>query len=473
MNTTKYQIECNAVEGGFSKIFDFNAETSTYTLKSEYHNDDIYFIKATSADITLNPKLVENRVYVWTRGSFICSGDSIEDVTKQYIPYYLYQDGQYLLKNEGISIADALNSSARTDLTGQNITISHDSHTRMAAMTYDTIGIAVASSDLNKDEPELMSLIKLTPQIQGDDPSEIAIESHLNGSVFKSSKTVLGDSISINILGDTPKTGLLEYGYLDNPINWSQVGDFLIHIVDINGELEDSYYAIRNGGVGKVNTPAYLATEDFVLQHAGGGAIDDTQTSSTTTWSSNKISSELKKSDRMKYYNTKEEWESDTNREIPCIVYIKESDKIIWDDGNVKIPYIWNFSSDKFSGLGTISEKKTIDKLILFPTMQVTAYRQTIDEENFTNRLYLDAAGSSSNKSVSFELTGNDDIKIYFQTANNRVLRLVKENGDVIRTFTGATAQSQTFHYSGEPCTVFLYMTSGSGYIYCIKLNDN
>lgn len=178
-------------------------------------------------------------------------------------------------------------------------------------------------------------------------------------------------------------------------------------------------------------------------------------------------------SDNIRYYPSKTEWRADKTRSIPCICYIQDIDQIIIDNGAViPDPYIWNFSDIGFSSItGTISTAKVVNDLTINPNCQINAYRTAINNVDYTYRLYLDAAGSATSRSVVFDLTGNDEIEVIYQTGNNRNLQLVKTDGTVIRSLTGTTAQSQTFRYNGEPCRAYLAMASGAGYVYCIKLN--
>lgn len=153
--------------------------------------------------------------------------------------------------------------------------------------------------------------------------------------------------------------------------------------------------------------------------------------------------------------------------------YIKDLNKILYDDGTpIGEPYDWDFSSDSFANLGTVSSNTTIDGLTVLNGVQITAYRTTVGSKDYTNRAYFSQAGNTTARALSFELTGNDDIEVVYQGGGNKtVFNLVNANGQTIRTFSGTTAQSTTFHYSGSPCVAYLYPTGGAGYIYEIKLN--
>jgi len=397
------------------------------------------------------------------------NGESLE-IDLKMIPYDSKDGDIYTINNKELKIKDSENSNAETSLNGQNLIVYNVVDGKVLSgsqLSYDSVTVISANDDIMTGDPSQYTTISLDP---ANETYGVRV-----GQVFNSGDTVIqsvsratSNTYSVKNSGEDIDT-TIEIGLGSDAADFMNNGDFIIKITD--GE-DVSKYAVRNAKLNNSET-AYLATEAYVLAHAGGGSIDDNNITETTTWSSKKISENLAQSDNIKYYETKDEWRADTTRAIPCICYIKDVDKILIDNGaEIAEPYIWNMSESGFAGLGAISSTTTINDLTLTSGIQVNAYRTTIDNVDYSYRAYMSDAGSTTSRSLSFDLTGNDDIEILFQAGgNNRTLRLAKADGTVIRTFTGTTAQWHKFHYSGDACKAYLYMVSGSGYIYSIKLN--
>lgn len=397
--------------------------------------------------------------------------DTTYALGEQSIPVDEVNGNTYGIYNKEISICDKVDSNDEILLTGQQVMVLDHSGNRVGRLTSvmpDAIAsMYAANGDIldGDNQPTQYNVISVSSG-DSNDGASVNIQSSFNGgesgvsAILNAMNLVFSKNVANNVES-------IQIGFDNENLSSEDVNIIITH-----SDNTKSYYAIKADKLNNTaSTPAYLATESYVLQHAG--SIDDQVVASTSTWSSQKISEELNKSDNIKYYSTKEEWRLDESREVPCICYIQELNKIVFDNGaEIAEPYDWNMSNSNFSSLGSINSVTTVDNLTLNPGVSINAYRTTINNVDYTYRLYFSNSGSQNSNSVSFNLTGNDEIEILFQAGgNNRTLRLEKEDGTVIRTFTGTTAQWHTFQYIGEACKAYLYMVSGTGYIYNIKLN--
>lgn len=153
----------------------------------------------------------------------------------------------------------------------------------MSAVSSDTIGVAIADSNINEN-PNLMSTIQLIPSIQGEQ-SKVMIQNMINTddgyTVFEADHEILDDAWTITEADGSKK--FIKIGYCDIPNNWGQKGDLLIHIYDSEKETTDSFYAIRNAGIGTSEDPKYLATEEYVDEKCPDWNIAEFDTEYITT----------------------------------------------------------------------------------------------------------------------------------------------------------------------------------------------
>lgn len=186
--------------------------------------------------------------------------------------------------------------------------------------------------------------------------------------------------------------------------------------------------------------------------------------------------------DNIKYYETMTELENDTTRVYPAICYVKEYDKVYFlkDKNNIPTYHNWNFSTDKFINLGTVTENAIVDDLTLNATSTQTIVIQTsktavtIDDESFTHRLSLSRTANADGCTLSFNLKYGDDVSIYLYGAQNRILRMWNKTygGEVLHDFyTTASYSKLTYHHLGEDTTVVLGSTNSGIDLYAIKIN--
>ena len=83
----------------------------------------------------------------------------------------------------------------------------------------------------------------------------------------------------------------------------------------------------------------------------------------------------------------------------------------------------WNFSDEKFSGLGTIDKETTIDGLTIMATSEalvsVDNNKKSLDDFSFTSRLKLGGSGSLEARHVHFTVEANSKVTIYGMSANS------------------------------------------------------
>ena len=89
----------------------------------------------------------------------------------------------------------------------------------------------------------------------------------------------------------------------------------------------------------------------------------------------------------------------------------------------------WNFKNSSFKNLGTISNTTTVDGLTLVATdsltMQVKTKNATVSGTDYTYALALSGRGSQSGRAVKVPVSGNDVIKVSFQSASSTDTRIL------------------------------------------------
>lgn len=89
----------------------------------------------------------------------------------------------------------------------------------------------------------------------------------------------------------------------------------------------------------------------------------------------------------------------------------------------------WNFKNSSFKNLGTISSTTTVDGLTLVATdsftMQVKVKDATFSGTDYTYALALSGRGDQNGKAVKVPVSGNDVIKVSFQSASSTDTRIL------------------------------------------------
>lgn len=82
----------------------------------------------------------------------------------------------------------------------------------------------------------------------------------------------------------------------------------------------------------------------------------------------------------------------------------------------------WNFSDEKFSALGEISETVTIDGLTIAATadkkVTIDENNKSIDDFSFTSRMKMGGSGSADYRNLSFTVGANSTVTVYGMSAN-------------------------------------------------------
>lgn len=104
---------------------------------------------------------------------------------------------------------------------------------------------------------------------------------------------------------------------------------------------------------------------------------------------------------------------------------------------DASITVSWNFKNSSFKNLGTISSTTTVDGLPLVATdsftMQVKVKAATFSGTDDTYALALSGRGDQNGRAVKVPVSGNDVIKVSFQSAlstDTRILIVVDSAGN-------------------------------------------
>ena len=141
----------------------------------------------------------------------------------------------------------------------------------------------------------------------------------------------------------------------------------------------------------------------------------------------------------------------------------------------------WNISDDDFKALGDISAEKVVRKLHIVATsdakITIDASPKTVDNIQFTHRLKFGGTGSESTRHLKFRVPGNCEITVYLTSSSGsgdaRTLNIATGSfSNVISTMTApaGTVNKETYTYTGEETTVYLYSANSGINIYGVKV---
>lgn len=145
----------------------------------------------------------------------------------------------------------------------------------------------------------------------------------------------------------------------------------------------------------------------------------------------------------------------------------------------------WNFSSEGFSALGTITEAVTVEGLTISAsadaTVVVDANNKSLDGMDFTSRLKLggsgtfDADGKPVARVLSFPVSGNTTITVMGMSSSSssdrQLIVASGANRDTVGIFPalGTPISKGEFTYTGGPTTIYLYSPASGVNLYYVK----
>lgn len=144
----------------------------------------------------------------------------------------------------------------------------------------------------------------------------------------------------------------------------------------------------------------------------------------------------------------------------------------------------WNISDADFNALGTITSETVVRGLHIVATEQNTVVvdgsAKTVDEISFTHRLKLSGTGNAAYRHLWFDITGNCSITVYLTSSSGsgdaRTLNIASGSFNNVIASMSAPAGSvsaQTYNYTGDATTIYLYSAASGINIYGIRLNDS
>ena len=144
----------------------------------------------------------------------------------------------------------------------------------------------------------------------------------------------------------------------------------------------------------------------------------------------------------------------------------------------------WNISDADFNALGTITSETVVRDLHIVATEQNTVVvdgsAKTVDEISFTHRLKLGGTGNAAYRHLWFDITGNCSITVYLTSSSGsgdaRTLNIASGSFNNVIASMSAPAGSvgaQTYNYTGDATTIYLYSAASGINIYGIRLNDS
>ena len=141
----------------------------------------------------------------------------------------------------------------------------------------------------------------------------------------------------------------------------------------------------------------------------------------------------------------------------------------------------WNFSDDAWQSL-TYSADTTYNGLTIHAssdkTVIIESNSKTFDGVSYTKRLKFGGTGSTSGRTVSFDVTGSCAIyvaAVSSNTSDDRILNGSTLSDDSFSVFDTMTAScssnsSDTLYYSGDATTIYLYSASSGLNLYDIQV---
>lgn len=144
----------------------------------------------------------------------------------------------------------------------------------------------------------------------------------------------------------------------------------------------------------------------------------------------------------------------------------------------------WNISDADFNALGTITAETVVRGLHIVANEQNTVIvdgsAKTVDEISFTHRLKLGGTGNAAYRHLWFDITGNCSITVYLTSSSGsgdaRTLNIASGSFNNVIASMSAPAGSvsaQTYNYTGDATTIYLYSAASGINIYGIRLNDS
>ena len=140
----------------------------------------------------------------------------------------------------------------------------------------------------------------------------------------------------------------------------------------------------------------------------------------------------------------------------------------------------WNISDDAFNSLGALTSNTIVNNLLIAANatsaVTVDASSKTVDGISFTSRLKLGGAGTTESRHVSFMVTGSCNITAYLISSSSSADRTLNIAAGTFNNVVGSMSapgtavNKQSFDYSGDATTFYLYSSSGGVNIYGIRL---
>jgi hypothetical protein len=135
----------------------------------------------------------------------------------------------------------------------------------------------------------------------------------------------------------------------------------------------------------------------------------------------------------------------------------------------------WNFSDSQFSGLGTITDSKTVDGLTILASVVVEDNSKSCDGIDFTRRAKTGGSGVyGQSRAFEFGVTGPCTIDVYAMSAKSSEERnyvIASSASNVLVTnVAGASISKATYEYTGGAATLDIYSTSSGVNFYGIRV---
>lgn len=137
----------------------------------------------------------------------------------------------------------------------------------------------------------------------------------------------------------------------------------------------------------------------------------------------------------------------------------------------------WNFSDTSFSGLGTMNADKTVNGLTLHATsektMAIKSNKLSYSGTTYSTCLALGGAGTTSYRSVQFDVNGACTITVLAKSSGSatRNLVLTDASGNVLGTMScGSSVASNSFNYTGKAQTLYIHSANSGINLYSIQI---
>ena len=151
------------------------------------------------------------------------------------------------------------------------------------------------------------------------------------------------------------------------------------------------------------------------------------------------------------------------------------------EDGTpVSQSVFWNISDDDFNALDTITSETVVRKMHIMAdasnTIVVDASGKASDGYSFTHRLKFGGSGSATARHLWFRVSGPCTLTVWLMSASgteDRTLNIAAGSfTDIVQEMPAATAiAKQTFDYTGDATTLYLYSKKSGVNIYAVKLD--